>query len=289
MHVARASLGNQPISGLELKPHGITKCTSLINLPDGKTSKQRPKTKCYGPTDESHFLWALDLGHNCYEHYVNDVSCSTDTPRNWRLYQLRLTPPRTLPTTLGTLELGASWFYVHNGLEPKPHHNNNGQIYQWKGTMATLNPVTRSLGEGQLQTRKATKVEQVRPTLDPVTRSRGEGGATDQKSNQCSSSEPHTGPSDPFPRRGRSCRPLKQPKWMKWAPPCTQWSLGNGITQPTYWERTGITPPNHWQRTGIRLPTHWERTGKPLPTHWERTGIRLPTHWQRTGITLPTH
>ena len=254
MHVARASLGNQPISGLELKPHGITKCTSLINLPDGKTSKQRPKTKCYGLTDESHFLWALDLGHNCYEHYVNDVSCSffvclakatsahsandqiqciyrcmegffsigkllsrfemsgsdvtldpiklketvgrfelvqqnvrsahgvtfvsqvpdklpsltmtnkeleltrrgrlvqslkrdgkqtgwwflalrtsrwtENTPRNWRLYQLSLTPHRTLPSTLGTLELGASWFYVHNGLEPKPHHNNNGQIYQ---------------------------------------------------------------------------------------------------------------------------------------------------------------
>ena len=32
LHVARASLGNQPISGLELRPRGITKCTSLINF-----------------------------------------------------------------------------------------------------------------------------------------------------------------------------------------------------------------------------------------------------------------
>ena len=75
-----------------------------------------------------------------------------------------------------------------------------------------LDPVTHSQGEGgDIQTRKGTKVDQVNPTLDQVTRSLGEGGDTDQKSNQSGSSEPHPGPSDPFPGGGGSYRPEKQP------------------------------------------------------------------------------
>ena len=105
---------------------------------------------------------------------------------------------------------------------------------------------------GEFQTREATKVDQVSPTLDPMTRSLGEGGVTDQKSNhsglsephpgpsdpfpgggrvtdqksnQSGSSEPHPGPNDPFPGGGGSYRPEKQPKWIKWAPPWTQWPV----------------------------------------------------------------
>ena len=82
LHVARASLGNQPISGLELKPHGITKCTSLINFARRWNIRTKPENKLLWSdsawcTAESYFPgMALNLGHNCNEHYVNDVSCS---------------------------------------------------------------------------------------------------------------------------------------------------------------------------------------------------------------------
>ena len=86
---------------------------------------------------------------------------------------------------------------------------------------------------GELQTRKATKLDQVSPTLDPVTHSLGDGGVTDKKSNQSGSSEPHPGPSDPFPGGGGSYRQEKQPNWIKWAPPWTHWPVpwGRGKLQ----------------------------------------------------------
>ena len=103
------------------------------------------------------------------------------------------------------------------------------------------------MGGGGLQTRKATKVDQVNPTLDPLTHSmggEGEGGGggggggggwLQTRKATKGSSEPHPGPIDPFhggggvtdhesnqsgsgephPGGGGRYRPEKQPMWIK--------------------------------------------------------------------------
>ena len=156
-------------------------------------------------------------------------------------------------------------------------------------------------GRGELQTRKATKVDQVSPTLDPVTRSLGEGGDTDQKSNQngssephpgrndpwtggggvtdqktnqSGSSEPHPGPSDPWTGGGGSYRREKQPKWIKWAPPWTQW--------PMNWGRGSYRPEKQPKR--IRWAPPW--TQWPVPWGREETQTRKATKEDQVSPTL---